>query len=288
MAKRIVVNGVVYEAVGKVEFPLADSPEERAIFVDTSGADAVAEDMCAGKTAWVDGELVEGVVFEVPTDNGIATSVSSTPPVYDWTIDGVSKKCIRTKLNFSNGPALFRKDSHMVTYVPLELLGDAAAENVDEGVTFTSASGVKVAGTKPPVSPAAIEPLAITENGTYTAPDGVDGYNPVTVNVEGSGAVETCTFTLSCPDDSDFVVTYTKFDGVNIQSDSVSMGGVYGKYTLPDVVKGSVIIPVSNTGESYDQYSSYGDFYFTFQIMNPEFLPIYFFVIQGDSNIAMY
>lgn len=29
-----------------------------------------------------------------------------------------------------------------------------------------------------------IEPLSITENGTYTAPDGVDGYSPVTVEVE--------------------------------------------------------------------------------------------------------
>lgn len=29
-----------------------------------------------------------------------------------------------------------------------------------------------------------IAPLEITENGTYTAPEGVDGYNPVTVNVE--------------------------------------------------------------------------------------------------------
>ena len=28
-----------------------------------------------------------------------------------------------------------------------------------------------------------IEPLVVTENGTYTAPDGVDGYSPVTVNV---------------------------------------------------------------------------------------------------------
>ena len=28
-----------------------------------------------------------------------------------------------------------------------------------------------------------IEPLEITENGTYTAPDGVDGYSPVSVNV---------------------------------------------------------------------------------------------------------
>lgn len=34
---------------------------------------------------------------------------------------------------------------------------------------------------------ATIEPLTITENGTYTAPDGVDGYSPVTVDVKGSG-----------------------------------------------------------------------------------------------------
>ena len=32
-----------------------------------------------------------------------------------------------------------------------------------------------------------IQPLEVTENGTYTAPSGVDGYSPVTVNVAGSG-----------------------------------------------------------------------------------------------------
>ena len=32
-----------------------------------------------------------------------------------------------------------------------------------------------------------IEPLEVTENGTYTAPDGVDGYSPVTVNVASGG-----------------------------------------------------------------------------------------------------
>ena len=30
-----------------------------------------------------------------------------------------------------------------------------------------------------------IEPLSVTENGTYTAPSGVDGYSPITVNVSG-------------------------------------------------------------------------------------------------------
>ena len=34
---------------------------------------------------------------------------------------------------------------------------------------------------------AVIQPLAVTANGTYTAPAGVDGYSPVTVNVAGSG-----------------------------------------------------------------------------------------------------
>ena len=35
-----------------------------------------------------------------------------------------------------------------------------------------------------------IEPLEITENGTYTAPNGVDGYSPITVNVASSGGGE--------------------------------------------------------------------------------------------------
>ena len=30
---------------------------------------------------------------------------------------------------------------------------------------------------------AVVQPLEVTENGTYTAPDGVDGYSPVSVNV---------------------------------------------------------------------------------------------------------
>lgn len=32
---------------------------------------------------------------------------------------------------------------------------------------------------------AVVQPLSVTENGTYTAPSGVDGYSPVTVNVQG-------------------------------------------------------------------------------------------------------
>ena len=39
-------------------------------------------------------------------------------------------------------------------------------------------------------TPVIIKPLSVTENGTYEAPDGVDGYSPVTVNVASSGGDE--------------------------------------------------------------------------------------------------
>ena len=35
-----------------------------------------------------------------------------------------------------------------------------------------------------------IQPLSVTANGTYTAPEGVDGYSPVTVNVPADGSSE--------------------------------------------------------------------------------------------------
>lgn len=45
-----------------------------------------------------------------------------------------------------------------------------------ELIQFTQGEGDK---------PAVVQPLEVTESGTYTAPDGVDGYSPVTVNVQG-------------------------------------------------------------------------------------------------------
>lgn len=38
-------------------------------------------------------------------------------------------------------------------------------------------------------SPAVIQPLSVTENGQYEAPKGVDGFNPVIVDVSGSGDI---------------------------------------------------------------------------------------------------
>lgn len=50
-------------------------------------------------------------------------------------------------------------------------------ENIKKGVSI-----FKVDGAYEGAAPV-VEPLTVTENGTYTAPSGVAGYNPVTVNV---------------------------------------------------------------------------------------------------------
>jgi hypothetical protein len=60
----------------------------------------------------------------------------------------------------------------------------AVAADVAQGKYFYTAAGVKTAGT---ASGAVVQPLSVTGNGTYTPPNGVDGYAPVTVNVSGGG-----------------------------------------------------------------------------------------------------
>ena len=62
----------------------------------------------------------------------------------------------------------------------------AIASDVASGKYFYTSAGVKTEGTASGGG-ANIQPLSVTQNGTYTASGGVDGYSPVTVNVSGGG-----------------------------------------------------------------------------------------------------
>ena len=73
--------------------------------------------------------------------------------------------------------AIRGKNGSTTTYKPSEM---AAA--------ITAISG----GAEP-----VIEALSVTSNGTYTAPDGVDGYSPVTVNVPQDGSPPESAFVIS-------------------------------------------------------------------------------------------
>lgn len=84
---------------------------------------------------------------------------------------------------------------------------------------------------------AVIEPLMITENGTYTSPEGVDGYNPVAVNVSAgvfSGSIkatgtwnERCS--LSIGFDPDFILIAPKAE-ITVGDSNFLFWGVSSRY----------------------------------------------------------
>ena len=58
-------------------------------------------------------------------------------------------------------------------------------------------------------SGAVVQPLSVTQNGTYNPPSGVDGYSPVTVNVSG--------ITYTFADDGNGNITITAVPGDNVE-----------------------------------------------------------------------
>lgn len=77
------------------------------------------------------------------------------------------------------------------TYVEMEERSDGVW--INEGVMVDEEDVVHIASIEPeppaPVEPA-IQSLSVIENGIYTVPSGVDGFNPVSVNVPSSSMLE--------------------------------------------------------------------------------------------------
>lgn len=103
---------------------------------------------------------------------------------------------------------------------PVELVFDGEKVSINEAITVTEDDVVHIYSLEPePIVPV-IESLTITENGVYEAQEGVDGFNPVTVNAE--------TFVRMTQDEWDSLsIEEKKEEGLVVIGDEATPQGVY-------------------------------------------------------------
>lgn len=94
-----------------------------------------------------------------------------------------------------------------------------------------------------------IQPLEVTANGVYNAPAGVDGYNPVSVNVSGSGTVQVILRIINVP-------IYNFWYTENGELKNTSISGTYNvdKNSIIFVYQGTSTVTAS--GNIYEIYHS--------------------------------
>ena len=89
---------------------------------------------------------------------------------------------------------------------------------------------------------AVIRSLDVTENGTYRAPSGVDGYNPVNVNVSGGTSItpEEQDALDTLVDSSEGVLNTVKIKGNNLNHMRWSYEDFFASYPLYSMIDGSI------------------------------------------------
>lgn len=120
------------------------------------------------------------------------------------------------------------------TYVEMTVIDDVVW--INEGVSVDEEDVIRIYSLEPQV---VIEELEVTENGTYNAPSGVDGFNPVTVNIStGAQGV----YKSSLPPDNNI--------------------GVDGEFYIQEIVLPSnvnFVDFIKSTGTQYIQTDFYAD-----------------------------
>lgn len=108
--------------------------------LDTSDADATANDIAQGKTAYVDGQKVTGNIGIIDQTQWL---YDAPPTWWDGDNGGVA-----IQFYAQNGRLIFEQDAGVVQVINRTKFGDATDADVAEGKTYTSENGLKRTGTK--------------------------------------------------------------------------------------------------------------------------------------------
>lgn len=157
----------VFGVIGTLETPSGG--------IDTSDADATAEDIAKGKTAYVNGEKVTGTAY----DHLVEYNVSPL----DITVLGNRSIGLRAT---TSGACHLASGTSVSLSMDADKWGTAAVTDVLKGKTFTSQNGVKIAGTyEPPSTEPSLQAKSVTPAAaeqTVKPDTGYDGLSQVTVS----------------------------------------------------------------------------------------------------------